>query len=169
MAWQRRSTTVPGIGRFLVLPFDGISKDLADLHTKRDQVVSAIRDLKRQGNNHKKIAALQKILAETQGTSSVITNFYLHRKSSKRKARSDLCSRYPQRRQSSPHYHFDIDKEITENRIEYIGFRCPRCCVSVARWKQLVPLGKVTNAWLSHVTAFLLRSRRPVFITDWSR
>jgi hypothetical protein len=48
------------------LPFDSLEKELAHLHSLRDQLVSAISDLKRQGNHRDQIAALEAVLEETR-------------------------------------------------------------------------------------------------------
>jgi predicted RNA-binding Zn-ribbon protein involved in translation (DUF1610 family) len=49
---------------------------------------------------------------------------------------------HPKKDGIEPHHHFYSGKEVASNRIEYIGFRCPRCGASVARWKQIVPMGQ---------------------------
>jgi hypothetical protein len=50
----------------VVLPFDALARQLADMHTLREHLVSAMRDLKRQGNHKGQIALLQAEIAKTQ-------------------------------------------------------------------------------------------------------
>jgi hypothetical protein len=49
------------------LLFHEVSRTLADEHGVRDSLLSAIRDLKRQGRNQAQIKALQIELAKTEG------------------------------------------------------------------------------------------------------
>ena len=128
------------------LPFDGLSKSLSDLYTIREATLSAIRDLKRSRNqvadNHAaEIAVLQAGLGQVNRDIERQHNFLSAPKINEEEGttRSFLCRR-PQ--ESAAEYHFLVDKPVTENRIEYLGFRCPKCDASVARWKQIVPWGQ---------------------------
>jgi hypothetical protein len=123
-----------------------LSKSLSDLYTIREATLSAIRDLKRSRNqvadNHAaEIAVLQAGLGQVNRDIERQHNFLSAPKINEEEGttRSFLCRR-PQ--ESAAEYHFLVDKPVTENRIEYLGFRCPKCDASVARWKQIVPWGQ---------------------------
>jgi hypothetical protein len=125
------------------LPFDLISKRLADLHGLRDHLLSAIRDLKRLGNHHAEIAALQEKLgktrAEIEKRFSFLTEPRVVTDSLGKKSRTITLFHDED---EIGGYFFHTDKEITPNRIEYLGFRCAHCQARVARWKQIISLGQ---------------------------
>jgi hypothetical protein len=125
------------------LPFDELAKELADLHTRRDHLVSAIRDLRRQGNHSKEIAQLSTTLKETQHDIDWCYGFLSKPKILPEEGKTRLFVRtHPKKDGIDPGYIFYSGKEVTQNRIVYLGFRCPRCGVSVTRWKQIIPLGQ---------------------------
>jgi predicted RNA-binding Zn-ribbon protein involved in translation (DUF1610 family) len=126
----------------MTLPFDVISKSLSNSCTIRDQTISAIRDLKRQGNHKHEIAALENGLQKNNRDIERQYSFLSSPKILPEQGKTRYFLQVHKQDDVDPHYHFCSNKEVTPNRIEYIGFRCPRCGVSVARWKQIVPLGQ---------------------------
>jgi hypothetical protein len=121
------------------LLFDTLSQELADLHTVRDHMERAIRDLRRQGGHRDEIADLESELAETRHDIGACYDFLFAPKTLPEEgtirtivmAHSQIAS-----------YLFFSGKKIAPDRIEYVGFCCPRCGASVARWKQIVPMGQ---------------------------
>jgi predicted RNA-binding Zn-ribbon protein involved in translation (DUF1610 family) len=126
-----------------VLPFDEISKELADLYTLRDHLLSAIRDLRRQGNHSEEIAQLQTELRKIQHDINCAYDFLSAPKTMPEQGKTrSFVTVHPKEEGVEPRYHFYSGKELTPNRIQFIGFRCPQCGVPVARWKQIVAFGQ---------------------------
>jgi hypothetical protein len=126
----------------IALPFDALASDLADMHTMREHLLSAMRDLKRQGNHKCQIALMQAELTKIQSEIERAYSFLSAPKHVKDtgKVRSFLWT-FPTENYPADQYHF-VSRVFAENRVEYIGFRGPCCGVSVARWKQIVPFGQ---------------------------
>jgi len=125
------------------LPLDELSRELADLHTLRDHLERAIRDLRRQGGRSDEITDLESELAETRRDIDACYGFLSAPKTLPEEGLTRaMVAAHRKIEGVDPSYHFFSDKPVTPNRIEYIGFRCPRCHVAVARWKQIVPMGQ---------------------------
>ena len=118
---------------------DTLSQELADLHTLRDHLDRSIRDLRRQRGHREDIVELEATLAETRREIDACYNFLSVPKDlPKENTTRTIVSAHSQKAS----YLFFSGKQIAPNRIEYVGFRCPRCGASVARWKQIVPMGQ---------------------------
>jgi hypothetical protein len=125
-----------------ILLFDGLSRELADLHTLRDHLERAIRDLRRQGGRSDEIADLESELAEVRRDIDARYGFLSPKALPEEGMTRVVVLTHLKREGVDPSYKFFSDKPVTPNRIEYVGFRCPRCNVSVARWKQIVSMGQ---------------------------
>jgi len=124
------------------LLFDTLSRELADLHTLRDHLVRAIHDLRRQAGRRDEIAELEATLAETRRDIDACYGFLSPKALPEEGMTRVVVLAHLKREGVDPSYKFFSDKPVTPNRIEYVGFRCPRCNVSVARWKQIVSMGQ---------------------------
>ena len=116
-----------------------LSQELADLHTVRDHLERAIRDLRRQGGHRDEIAGLESELAETRRDIDACYNFLSAPKTLPEEGTTRTIVIAHSKKAN---YLFFSGKPVAPNRIEYVGFRCPRCGASVARWKQIVPMGQ---------------------------
>jgi predicted RNA-binding Zn-ribbon protein involved in translation (DUF1610 family) len=116
--------------------FTAIARDLAHQHGVRDQIRSAIRDLKREGKLAQG-AALTKMLAGVE--ESIARDFKtLTAPKHSRGVGGGFCRTFGfnHRPEELGRYCFLDDRPITPNRYDYQGFRCPECGVSIARLKQ---------------------------------
>jgi hypothetical protein len=126
------------------LPFNEVSKSLANLHEIRDQLISAICDLQREGNHRVAIAALQIELEETRKKIDRFYRFLTAPKIRKSETGGDLTRAFL--RVHAPDelgkYVFCTSKSPSPNHLKYLGFRCPRCNASVVRLKQAIAFGQ---------------------------
>jgi hypothetical protein len=121
------------------LLLDTLSQELADLHTLRDHLERSIRDLRRQRGHPEDIVELEATLAETRREIDACYNFLSVPKDLPEEGATRTIVMAHSREAD---YLFFSGKSIAPNRIEYVGFRCSRCGASVARWKQIVPMGQ---------------------------
>jgi hypothetical protein len=122
--------------------FTAIARDLAHQHSVRDSVLSAIRDLKREGKLAQ-VAALTKLLAGIE--ESIARDFEtLAAPKYSRSLGGGFCRTFgfKHRPEEIGRYCFLDDRPIAPNRYDYQGFRCPECDALVVRLKQLRDFGQ---------------------------
>jgi hypothetical protein len=117
--------------------FTVLARDLAHDHGMRDHLVSAIRDLKCEGNKQAQIKALQNTLATIeqrieQSYATLTGPKYLHDE----RGNASRAFSFPHLPEEMDRYYFFEDKAIVPNRYHFLGFRCPQCSTPVVRLKQ---------------------------------
>ena len=126
---------------------DSMAGELANLRGIRDQLLSAAKDLRRAGGAKDHIATLKDEAASIEKQIGRMYAFLTKPKSGSdadgKWARSFVLGRDGQRLKWA--YDFYSERELSPNRIEYIGIQCPRCDASVAQRKQLINLGQGYN------------------------
>jgi len=155
--------------------FTELARDLARDHSTRDHLVSAIRDLKREGKLAQ-VAALQTALAKIErriGHSYRILTEpkYLHDASGS----SSRGYGFPHHDEQMGHYYFLDDRAVTPNRYDYLGFYCPQCDARVVRHKQPINFGQgfkmiVHSCYCTTQAAVCPpagRHLKPLTLTEW--
>jgi hypothetical protein len=138
---------------------DSMAKELAKLRGVRDQLLSAVKDLRRMGGSKDHIAALQSEAGDIAKHIQKMYGFLTKPKASSDAdgnwARSFVQSRDGQKRKWE--YDFYSDHPLPPNRISYTGIQCPGCGASVAQRKQLIDLGQGYNrvaVWSCHCLTY---------------
>jgi hypothetical protein len=127
-----------------ILFLDSMAKDLADLRSLREQLLSAAKDLRRTGGSRDRISKLQSeatdIAKQIEEMYAFLTQPKAGEDAEGNWARGFVLRRDGQRLKRD--YEFYSTRPLPPNRISYTGIQCPRCGVSVAQRKQLVNLGQ---------------------------
>lgn len=118
--------------------FTEIARDLAHDHGVRDQVVSAIRDLKRDGKLEQAKAlkiTLAKIEKRIERGYAILTapKYSYDDHGGGGSSRIFSCSHPPE---EMGQYCFFDGRPVTPNRYHFLGFRCQECNAPVVRLKQ---------------------------------
>jgi hypothetical protein len=159
------------------LLFDTLSRELADLHTLRDHLVRAIHDLRRQGGRNDEITELEATLAETRRDIDACYKFLSSLSSLKTLPEKANTRTIVMAHSRIDGYNFFSGKPVAPNRIEYVGFCCPGCGASVARWKQIIPMGQGYRCLIfsCHCLTALIHTSggggriRPMTVKYWTR
>jgi hypothetical protein len=155
--------------------FTEIARDLAHDHGVRDQLYSAIRDLKRQGKLAQ-VAALKTTLTQIEkrierSYKTLTGPKYSH---DTHGSQSRGWS-FPHLSEEMSRYYFLDDRVVTPNRYDYQGFRCPECNAPVVRLKQPVNFGQgwrmIVYSCFCHTLAIACppagRRLKPLTIEGW--
>lgn len=150
--------------------FDRRASELADLHTIKDQLHSAIRDLRCAGvDRREEIQSLQLSLAEIE--QEIDEKFCLFRTEPATKGTGNcLLGAH-----NATGYYFG-GRKLSENYTRYAGFRCPNCRAAVMRTKQAVACGQGRRmiAFSCHCLAFSVDppgpgyALKPVTLERWA-
>jgi hypothetical protein len=140
LGFDPRPFTDESSGRELAL--DGAAKQLANLHTLRQHLESAVRDLRRQGRDKEQISELQ---AEAARVARQIERLY--RFLAAPKIGQDAGGKYSHsftisHQGTERGYYCYTTRPLPPNRVDYIGIKCPRCEASIIRPKQPINLGQ---------------------------
>ncbi len=115
-------------------PLDRASRELADLHSLRDQLTSAIRDLRREGRV-KDQKVLEEQLAETQGEIDALTRFFQVPKIIERENGEQASRILTLAHQEPGDYYFTGSRRFSPNHLTPLGFRCRECDAQAMRLK----------------------------------
>jgi hypothetical protein len=118
--------------------FTELARDLAHDHSTRDQLVSAIRDLKRDGKLAQ-VAALKITLAKIEQR---IARSYGLLTGPKYGDNSSRVFNVSHPSEAQGRYYFFDHRAVTPNRYHFLGFRCPECDAPVVQLKQSVNWGQ---------------------------
>jgi hypothetical protein len=138
---------------------DSMAKELADLRGVHDQLLSAVKDLRRTGGSKDHVSALQSeaadIAKQIQGMYTFLTRPKAGEDANGHWARAFILRRDGERRKWR--YDFYSSLPLPPNRIEYTGIQCSHCGASVARRKQLIDLGQGysrVGVWSCHCLTY---------------
>lgn len=118
--------------------FTELARDLAHDHTVRDQLHSAIRDLKREG----KLAQVEALKVTLAGVEQRIKRSYEILTSPKYGDQSSRTFDVSHAPEEMGRYYFFDDRQPTPNRYHFVGFRCKECSAPVVRLKQPMDFGQ---------------------------
>ena len=126
------------------LPMDEISSRLADLHSHRDQLLSALRDLRRESACKAMLDALQSEIEEVTADIDRAYNFLSMPKIKSSSDGGGLVRAIVRVHEADQlgEYVFYATKQPSPNHLKYLGFHCSRCGASVMRLKQTVAFGQ---------------------------
>jgi hypothetical protein len=120
---------------------DRAARELSNLHSLRDHLESAIRDLKRSCGSREQITGLEAEVARTKEQITEVYSFLTVPKTGEDSegvySRSIL---WPHEDEGD--YYFFNSRSLPPNRLNYLGFQCPRCQASVAQRKGFVNWGQ---------------------------
>jgi hypothetical protein len=155
--------------------FTELARDLAHDHSVRDQLHSAIRDLKRQGKRAQ-VETLQNTLAKVERRIrrcyAILTDpKYSHDEHGSQSRGFG----FPHLPEEIGRYYFFDDRVIVPNRYRYLGFRCQKCDAPVVCYKPTVDFGQgfrmVVHSCFCHtVTAVCPPAGKhlaPLTLADW--
>src|SRR5262249_6105259 len=117
---------------------DGLAKTLAQLHTLRDQFESAIRDLRRIGQD---VAGLEEEAAKIRERIKALYWFLTVPKTG-RNEEGHYSRSIAMPIKNEGDYYFFNSRPLPQSRLIYLGFKCPRCRASVAQRKGHVDWGQ---------------------------
>ncbi len=121
------------------LLFDQLAKTLAQLHTARDHIESAIRTLKRTAPDHKaELQRLQKELTLIKEEISYRYSLLTNEVPSPDFSRAVFFRHSP----SLVGSYLFAGHKLAESHTRYAGFRCQFCHLAVMRSKRALPLGQ---------------------------
>ncbi len=135
--------------------FTELARDLAHDYTVRDQVVSAIRDLRREGKSTQAEAlkvTLAKIEERIKCGYGILTG-------PKYGDQTSRVFNFPHQPEEMGCYYFFDDRQPIPNRYNFLGFRCDECDTLVVQLKQSVYFGQ---GWKCLVASCFCRSRAVV-------
>jgi hypothetical protein len=155
------------------LLLDTVAKHMEQLHSLRDQMLSAARDLRRSGGSPQHIAGLQR---EAAGVAEQIRQAYDFLIAPKISA-DGTATRSLVIERTNGAYFFHSKGELPLNRIHFVGFTCPRCQASVAQRKGFISLGQGYDrvvVWSCHCLTFCVyqppRARvAPMTLEHWAQ
>jgi hypothetical protein len=156
--------------------FTVMARDLAHDHGIRDQLVSAIGDLKREGGKHAQIKTLQKTLAtierRIEQNYQILSGPKYSHDTQGSQSRAFMVPHLPE---EIGNYYFFDHRPVTPNRYHYQGFRCQQCNALVVQLKQPVNFGQgflmVVSSCFCHTLAAVCppagRRLKPLTVESW--
>jgi hypothetical protein len=124
-------------------PLDKVSRQLADLHSVRDHLCSAIRDLRREGHREDQ-EILERQLLDVQADIDRLVRFFQVPKIIERESgnMASCMLVYAHAPEQQGEYFFATSSRFSANHLKPLGFRCSACCAHVMRLKQTQDFGQ---------------------------